>query len=600
MDAPASVWGAYRNGPRDSKDLQRILAVPRRVLEPTEALADKWTALLKRPEGTMRLRPIQAAALEEAFIYGGILGLIGTGAGKTLITLLLPTVWGSENAVLLIPPNLRTKLFDLEYPELSKHWHLPNLVGSSTQYTDTKAVLHVVTFSALSSAKNSDLLERLGIDDLICDEVHNLRHSSAARTKRFLRVARTQRPKPTPTRVDGIGLVGSGGLLRRRIAGLSGSITSGAVSDYAHLGRLILGDRSPLPHDWNELQSWGMVLDVPGDAGPAPDGALSALSPGLTAREGYRRRLVETPGVIATTDNNPGMGLLFDRRDVKAPKTVTDALDVLRKDWKRPDGTPLREAIEVYAAARQLACGFFYRAIYPRNEPLELRREWMDIRRAYYGEVRKRLELNIKHQDSYLLLYNAAAAGKWKSAYWAEWARIKDLVEPASETVWLDRFLVDAAIKWALEAPGIVWVESEAVRAAVEIAEGAGIPVYAGGKEDEAALLAEDGSRSVVASMRAFNAGVNLQYTFKRNLITTCPASNSLLEQAISRTHRPRDPAQIRPAVGLMDDVTADYYLHTPELVKALKDARAKAAQVYETVGNAQKLSMATWLFSAP
>ncbi len=594
--ATPSVWGAYKHGPTSSADLKRILAVPRRTLEPTEALADKWTARLKRPGGTMRLRPIQAAALEEAFRYGGVLGLMGTGTGKTLTSLLLPTVWGSENAALLVPPNLKTKLVQLEYPELVKHWLIPNLVGHPIQYPSTKAVFHVVSYAQLSSAKSADILERLGIDDFICDEVHNLRYASAARTKRFRRYARTPRQKPAPAVAFGDDHGGGSGLLRRRVAGLSGTITAGSVNDYGHLAGLILGEHSPLPLDWNELQAWSYVLDA--HESPAPDGELARLcTPGESARDGYRRRLLETPGVVATAENDPGMTLVFSRASVTAPKPILEALAKVRDTWVRPDGKPLREAIEVYGVQRQLACGFYYETIFPRQEPLALRQEWLEARKEYYSEVRERLSAGIKGQDSPLQCWNWAANGKWGSATWARWSRVREAVKPDRRTVWLDRFLVDDAIEWARKKPGIVWVESEAVRAAVEIAEGAGVPVYAGGKEDEAALLREDGSRSVVVSIRAFNAGINLQHVFCRNRVLTPPASNSLLEQAISRTARPRDAAKCVGPVGLFDDVEVEFCLHTPELADALTDARAKARYVEGTTPNRQKLSMATWLF---
>lgn len=572
-------------GPGPSADLTRILALPRRVLEPTEALADKWTERLKRPGGTMRLKPIQAAALDEAFRYGGILGLLGVGSGKTIISLLCFTVWGSRNGALLIPPNLKTKLFDLEYPELAKHWRIPNLVGHRLQYPDTKEQFHAVTYSQLSSAKHADILASLGVDDLSLDEVHAVRHSSAARSKRFKRFARTQRPQPAPVVSFGDDRGRSSDLFRRRIAGLSGSITSGSVIDYDHLSALILGDGSPLPLDWNTQREWSYSLDA-GDT-PAPAGALEALGPG-SVREAFRKRLVETPGVVATTTNDPGMSLIYSRIPLKAPKVVLDALQKVRDTWLRPDGFPLREAIEVYALQRQLACGFYYRRIYPNGEPKALIEEWVAAKKDYDSDVRDRLKLSIQGQDSPLLCWNAAKAGKWKCETWARWAAVRAAVKPDKETVWLDRFLVDAAVEWATAKPGIVWVEAEATRAAFDIAEAAGIPVYAGGAEDEAALIREDGSRSIVASIRAFNAGVNLQ-AFGRSLITTCPASNALLEQVIGRTHR---PGQLR------DEVTVDFYLHVPELVDSLQKAIVKAKYVEESTANSQKLRIGTFTFA--
>lgn len=561
----AANWGAFRSGPGPSADLDRIVNLPRRKLGDGKALAEKWTRLLRRPGGTMELNPTQGIALEEGSIAGGLLGFIGVGKGKTLISLLLGTVWDSKCVVLLVPPKLKIKLFELEYPVLSKHFRLPNLVGGNPQYTDTKGVLHAVSYNDLSSAKRADVLERLQPDAVICDEGHALRHATAARTKRFKRYFRSN-----PT----------------RCAVLSGSLMSGSIRDYAHLASITLRDGSPLPHNWNTLQEWSYALD-PSDF-PSPGGELSRLSnPGEEVGPAFARRLAETPGVVVTTTNNPGMSLTFNKAPLKTPKPVLEALEKLRKDWKRPDGFPLCEAIELYAASRQLSAGFYYRTIYPRNEPEALRREWLDARKAYFSEVRERLALSLPGQDSPLLLWNAAESGKWKAKHWRAWAEIKAAVEPDSETVWIDKFMVNAAIEWAQKAPGIVWVESEAVRAAEEIAHGAGIPVYAGGEDDTRRLNAEDGSRSIVASMKAFGEGANLQ-AFNRSLITTSPSSSTLCEQVIGRTHRQGQKA---------DEVIVDFFLHTPEIEKALEAARAKAASVQTLTLNEQKLCVGTWLF---
>lgn len=585
-------WNTNRKGPRQSHDLDRVVALPRRPLVLSHEAADAWTARLKRRDGTMKLRPIQAAALEEAEISGGLFGLIGVGFGKTLISLLLPTVWESSVAVLLVPPNLRTKLFEHEYPELSRHWRLPNLYGHPIQYPDTKGILHVVSYSELSSPKRAGILEDLKPDAIVCDEGHSLRHATAARTKRFKRYFKKSQPR-TVVGDDG---PGSGGVFRCHLAVLSGTLTARSITDYAHLSGLALGSNSPLPLDWPTLQEWSATLDA--SEYPAPDGELRRLCrSGESVRDGFRRRLVETPGVVATETNDPGMPLVLSRRELEAPASVKAALQNLRDTWTRPDGEELVEAIEFYAVARQLASGFFYRRVYPRKEPKEVIREWNDARKSYFQEVRERLKQSIPGQDSPLLLWNAAASGKWHSPSWEWWKGVKDSVEPATETVWLDKFLVHAAVEWAKEAPGLVWVEAEAVKAALAIAKEANIPVYTGGRDDERALIAEDGKRSVVVGIKAFNAGINLQHAFKRNLITTCPSSATLLEQVAGRTHRERDPLLCTGLVAFDDDVTVDFYLHTAELADSLKTARSTARYIEDTTGSRQKLSVATYTF---
>jgi hypothetical protein len=276
------------------------------------------------------------------------------------------------------------------------------------------------------------------------------------------------------------------------------------------------------------------------------------------------------------------MALVFDVLPLEAPKVVTEALDRARSGID-PDGNVLTEVLDVYRFTRQLSCGFFYRPVFPRGESPELIQAWRQAKRDYESEVRDRLARNRKGQDSPELLRRAAESGEWKSEFYPRWAAIRDAVKPSRETVWLSTFLVGAAVKWALEAPGLVWVESEAVNAAMAIAKDAGIPVYAA-KEDAAALWAEKGDRSVVVAANVFKEGENLQ-AFHRNLVTTIPPR---LEQLLGRTHRPGQTA---------DEVTVDFCLHTPELRRALKGAISDAHYTHETLGNQQKLILGTYAF---
>lgn len=579
--APKRQWSPYPPV-RDSADLRRIESLPRRTYAPAQAaaLAAKWTELLRRPEGTQTLRPIQGVALEEAFLYDGLYGMIGVGWGKTLVSLLLPTVWGSRNAVLLVPPELRRKLFDLEYPVLSKHWRLPGLAANLAS-TNTEPRLHVISYSQLSSAQGSDLLGQLDFDDCILDEAHCLRYSTSARTKRWRRYVFTPRPVPTPPVSFGDDYRRSGGVLRRRTAVLSGTLATGSIVDGEHLVYAALGDGAPVPHDWHTRQEWSHAIDE--TEFPSDPGALRRLCDGAeTVRSGYRRRLIETPGVVATTENDPGMSLTFDRVPLKVPKELARLLKQARGGLS-PDGDVLKEAIEVYAVTRQLACGFYYRKTYPRGESPELIAAWEEARRAYYGELSYRLSRSIAGQDSELLCWRAAEKGVWASEHFARWRGLKDEVQPARETVWVSRFMVDAALRWASKAPGIVWVETVAVR---ELAEETGLPVYAGAA-DAGRLSAETGERSIIVSIDAFNKGVDLT-RFSRNLVTLCPPSSDILEQTIGRTHRPGQKA---------DCVSLDFFLHAPELETALKTARTGAARDEEISGNRQKLNIGTWLF---
>ena len=96
---------------RLNDELRRIEALPRREWSAEEAaeLATELTAALKTPKGTMSLRPVQATALAEVGMRGGLFGIIRVGAGKTLISMLSANVAEAERPALLIPAKLVAK-----------------------------------------------------------------------------------------------------------------------------------------------------------------------------------------------------------------------------------------------------------------------------------------------------------------------------------------------------------------------------------------------------------------------------------------------------------------------------------------------------------
>ena len=105
----------------------------------------------------MKLWPIQSAALTEAPKVDGMLGPIGVGHGKALITLLLPAAMKARMAVILIPPSLRDQTMSQVIPEMNRHWFLP------------LANLRVVAYSELSNHRSADILEELKPDVILAD-----------------------------------------------------------------------------------------------------------------------------------------------------------------------------------------------------------------------------------------------------------------------------------------------------------------------------------------------------------------------------------------------------------------------------------------------
>lgn len=545
-----------RAGVAESSEIRRIRVLPRRPMD-LAAFPD-LTEELRRPGGTMQLKPVQNWALHECRLANGLLGPVGTGHGKTLISLLAAVVMQSKRAVLLVPPQLRAKTLQIDIPALYKHWLIPT------------SIIRVIAYSELSNARCAQILEELRPDLIVADECHNLRHKTAARTKRFLRYMK-EHPDC-------------------RFVGLSGTITSKSIKDYQHLAELALRKNSPLPTHWGELTEWAEALDVSDD--PMPPGALlcfctpeeiaqlegrSVVESQPIVRAGFRRRLVETPGVVSTEEGAIGTSLVISGLRPLVPVEVQRALDDLRKKWEI-DGDELIDAMSVSRVARQLAGGFFYKWVWPNGIKDE---EWLQARSAWNKELREILKLNRRGLDSPLEVINAIRAGKLRSQNWEAWAKVKDRPEPPREAVWISDYLVDEAIHWAQEtcskaSPGILWYSWDAL--GQRLAQKGGFPWY--GPGEDPSFAKPDKEPVIVCSVAAHGTGKNLQ-AYRHNLVTIPMSSGVAWEQAIARTHRPGQEA---------DEVTVAVYLHTQEMQRAFDAAIENARYIEQTQGQQQKL----------
>jgi hypothetical protein len=561
-----------------SEDLERILALPKRPMpsaEEIEALVEKWTTKLQRHSvpcdcKIKRLFPVQAWYFEEASRCQGVLGHIVVGGGKTGIDILLPMVVpGTKVAVVLIPPALRAQFYN-DIKEWAKHFVVPNLAGDYGPFHVKLPVLHVLAYSSLSVARFATVLKAKQPDMIIADEAQHLKDKKATRTGRFLRYFAEN--------------------LETKFYAHSGSLTTRSLSDYGHLATLSLRDGSPLPLDPATLQEWCGALD-PTNTFPAPVGSLRRLcTPEQTARQGFRERLLATPGVVVTEDAKLPVKLILHERALAVSEVVREALAKIRSTATRPDGEELVEAIEVAACLRQMAAGCYYFWRYPRGEAQEVIETWFRRRGAWHCLLRERLKRPSDHADSPLLLALAAErslegarhkadAPIWREGAeaWAAWKEVRETVKPETSAKFVDDFMVKDAVAWGREAPGIIWHEHTALGHL--IAKVGGFPYYGGGAEASSEILHETGDRTIVCSIAAHGTGKNLQ-AFNRNLITTFPANDGIFEQLAGRTHR----------TGQTKDVTVDYYAHTMEEKEAFVTAMKHAQYVFETTGGLHKM----------
>jgi hypothetical protein len=548
-------------GVSESVELDRIVRLPRR--ECIFTAYEDLTETYRKPGGTMALWPLQSAALHEAKKANGLMALYAAGSGKTAVSLLVGAAMNAKRIVLLVPPQLRAQLLTKDIPRLNEHFKLP------------LERLTVVAYSELSSAKSADLLEELKPDLIVADEVHQLRHKTAARVKRF---ARFMKEHP-----------------ECRFVGLSGTVTRRKLVDYAHLCEYALRGRSPVPLNYHTLQEWDEAISVSAD--PLPAGALKRLAnpeeleiiaerDRKKAQEGvrraFRRRLVETEGVVATEEGAVGTSLVLAGLRPEVPLEVNLALKALRETWCLGEDE-LVDILSVIRAGCQLAAGFYTRWLWPDGVP---DREWLEARSAWNKEMRQILQLSRRGLDSPMLVTNAVIRGDLESSTHASWAAVKERYnpEPPRETVWISDFLVREAVRWGQETcdkanGGIIWFMHRALGEAV--AKAGDFPFFGGGDKAAAELTNMTPKKApvIVCSVKAHGTGLNLQ-PYSRNLFTTPPAGLEA-EQTIARTHRPGQEA---------DQVSVDLFVHTEEMRRAWLNSLRDARYVQTSSGQRQKI----------
>lgn len=615
-NAEGAIFG-YKGAPVGwSHDLERILALHRRSLEPEKDLraAEAWTKHLRRerPEGCdcdarwgvtgpdgklipgsgclLSLNGPQGWSLEEASDDFGLFGNVGVGHGKTGIGLLLPmAIPGVKTAVLLIPAQVKRQLLERDYAQWAAHFKVPHLAGHFV-WPDQRPVLKVITYSELQLPKNSDILTRHGVADLvIADEGHHLKDKKGTRWKRIDRAS---------------------DIKRFFFCVITGTPTDKSIKEYDHLIGRALGHKSPVPLHGPTVDAWASALDA-GEL-RAPMGSLVQLcKPGENVQEGFARRVADTHGVIVTSTASVKCGLVITA--LKAPGVPNDPIpgydgrglaDLIEgtRNGERPDGEQSMEALTAAMWSRQLAAGFHSYWNFPRGEPDELIKDWFEKRKNYHKEVRAKLKYSAEFADSPLLIWNAAVRwhdgysheGKsypkhckkgpmpvWDSEFFLKWREIKDKVFHETKYKWLSDYLVDATVEWAKKNVGIIWVEHHDF--GQRVATKAGIPFYDGkGKNPE---LDEKGNRSIVASIAANDTGKNLQKLWHKNCYPNPFTANKRWEQSLGRTHRMGQPA---------DEVTADVFLHTPEMRRAFDTALMRARYVKATGKAPPKLTYAT------
>lgn len=612
--APSESYTPPRKGKpvRTSPELQRILDLPRRPI-PSDETLQEVAAGLKHLLGTgattcecvskynrrccKDLKSIQAWALWEIAQIEGLAGAIGVGHGKTILDLLAAMVMPEcKTAVLLVPPALKHQLLAVDWHFYGQHWQLPNLSGDPFR-TPGRPMLYVLAYSQLSGTKNSNILEDINPDLIIADEAHSVARRSGRNSARAGRLQRFLNNHP-----------------ECRFLCWSGTLTKRELEDHAEFFKWALKERSPLPTYWPTVMEWGQAVNP--STFRAPFGELERFgSPVLESMTKWRQ---ETLGVVTSADvESCQASLLVQPRKVEVPLKIKATLSQLEETWDRPDGEEkFAQAIDVADCARELSAGFYHRWKWPRGEPKKVIDEWLEARKEYNAEVRAELKRPTPGLDSPALLW--AAAERWHKGYkyqpedgrrspvavpphstkgpllvwesekWPRWQSVEHTARPETEAVWVDDYLVRDAAKWLEQNVGVCWYLNTAWGAALE--KLTGLRRFGAGEQasiDIANPEIINGSKSIIASVRAHGTGKNLQM-FSRALVIPLSSGDGW-EQLLGRHHRDGQ---------LADEVTFDVYAHTVSMRKALDKARELALYIQTSFGAPQKLvERVNWLF---
>lgn len=568
-----------------SPEITRIAALPRRVWSEDASikLAEALTRELRRPGGTMHLRPVQAIALYEAMELGGMFGPQRVGAGKSLLFLLLPLVLEAKRPVLFTQANLVEKTWNdptAGYKVLSEHWYLPKNI-------------QIISCEMMGLVQSANKLDYIKPDFMGLDECHVWKNRRAGRTRRLVRYMR-EYPET-------------------RVAAASGTIMKGSIEDFAHVLRWCLKTGAPVPNTDEETSKWAEALDEkvnplsrrkPGalfDLGPTPSDGSEITR----ARQVFQARLLETPGVVASARNDGVTCSLQVTMQEYQPAAVTvqhianmkglnDTPEMTAAGkglaWITPDGWTFSEAIELRRYIRELALGF-HGVWDPR--PLD---EWRNARRDWAVFVRETLSVS-RTLDTELQVANATDAGTLPDSrqtmgthVLATWRYERDKPREGgrpfkinAKPVWHDDTALHACVKWMEKERGIVWCEH--VFFAKRLAQLSGCTYYGAdglSEAGESITLVQSG-RAIIASVQANSTGRNLQM-FDSNLITSFPPSAHIVEQLLGRTHRDGQEADTVRAFVLMGCRE-----HHEALMRAIDGAKA----ALDTLGHEQKILLA-------
>lgn len=579
----AKLENARRRNP--NPDVQEIVRICDLPVMPTELSKEEVERISREnilapafAKGVRLLEPQARAILAYDRVAGGFFP-IGVGWGKTGISLMVAERgWrkGFGKVVLQVPPSITSQLVshDIGWWRARVPLSVPfHVLAGKTKAQRMKMArsgfrgCYIIPYSMLSTEDSVEVLRLIDPQLVICDEGHNLKNFSAARTRRLMNFVNEKEPD---------------------FVVASGTITDKGVEDYHHLITAALGDNSPLPLSNMMAMQWGVVLNSGAQPTENQAGTLMPLIEWAKAhfpnedlppivsgfRRAYRLRLTSAPGVVSTGDQEIGVSLTITNRELPNPERwvgydeLMGLIGLIEDEFVTPNGDEIQHAIHKHKWLSELSCGFYNELKWPEPE-VYAKRKQITVEEAY--DRLERARAHHKAQQVYnkelreFLLYgrppegmdtprgvgNAISQGRtyelpgklvslWQKAHALGF---EGMPERDSSAVRICQFKVDDAINWASNLPakegGIIWCyHKELAQWLMEVGMAAGLPMLncpAG--ENDAIRDVKNANKILVASVMAHGEGKNLQH-HQNQYVLQWPRSARVSQQMLGRCHR--------------------------------------------------------------
>lgn len=583
------------------QDFQRAVALPT-ALPMTDEGAKAWTDYLCRPEAWSDpkfegLRRTQAESIAYFHDLGGVVVSLRVSAGKALVAWACATLAINKHkkakCLVVVPAKTLQNFWGREQEQARKwlkgvpqaHSYFGKSVHAREQLA-RKPGIHVVTQELLGTyhkGTGRELLRAINAHSYVIDEIHNFSRHSSARSKRVIGL------------IDELQLEGHDVC----VAVLSASISTAGITRAYKPYQIALQSRSPLPTTAHNATRLEQEFDPskgnpPLHRAPKPGEAVADIYvnwaienvPGFPVNYGTRNRRY---AYQLRQQYSPGVVMEIEKPD-RTPTTVfnkpqgeiVERTEAFKKAWDgvisgiTPSGDEISWEIEKSRYLSQLTAGFYVELFWPEPKVLAARRRISEdeaaylidaakTERDYHNEYNKvlretlsRLGDNPLDSPKKIGLYFEQSKGKPDRLHrlyglWSKWKKFArehdNLPERDSKEVLVDDYKLRAAVEWAKQGPGLLWVYHDPpFRWMQNYLRKAGVEPFvcdSGDKQAMGYLIGNpDPSRVYLIRIGGYGEGIELDFTHRAAYLEWRRNAKTM-EQSLGRIDRSNQKAEM-------------------------------------------------------